>query len=245
MVDAEREFWDEHAQQQFIAGWKPSADENVDHIMAALGDVRGQRILDLGSGAGDLTLRLVDAGARVTALDVSAGQIELARALIGQLRPEAEIEFVVAPVETTGLQSDSYDMVVGKWILHHVDVPNALAETRRLLRPLGRAIFFENHDRNRLLALSRAHVAGRFGVSRFGTPTEHPLSRSDMELVKRTFGGVELEYPEFYCVRMVSSRVLRYHGHAIATRVDKLLWRLKWLRPFSWHVLIKVVKQPT
>src|SRR3954449_7445227 len=43
------------------------------------GDLAGKRVLDLGCGSGDLTLPLVQAGARVTAVDLSAGMLAVAR----------------------------------------------------------------------------------------------------------------------------------------------------------------------
>lgn len=48
--------------------------------IAAMGDVAGQRVLDLGSGAGDTSFMLADLGAEVTGLDVSPDLVAAARA---------------------------------------------------------------------------------------------------------------------------------------------------------------------
>jgi ubiquinone/menaquinone biosynthesis C-methylase UbiE len=242
MLEAEREFWDEHAERQIGTDWRPRHDEIVEHIIAAAGDIHGLRVLDLGCGMGDLAIRLVDEGAHVTALDASAGQVRLAREVLRRARPGANVEFVVAPAEATGLPSQDYDVIVGKWILHHIDLPSALPEVWRLLRPGGRGVFYENHDRNALLALSRRHLAGRATIRRFGTATERPISRSDLALLRRTFSDVELDYPEFFCFRLLSSRALHHRGYGLSRRLDKLTWRIPWLRPLSWHVVVTVTR---
>jgi ubiquinone/menaquinone biosynthesis C-methylase UbiE len=118
-------------------------------------------VLELGCGAGDLSLELLRRGARLTALDVSPGMVELARARAGRFRPGAEARFVVGAAEQTGLPDESFERVVGKWVLHHLDVAAAARETRRVVRPGGRAAFFENQDRNPLLRLARRRLGGR------------------------------------------------------------------------------------
>ncbi|SOH93500.1 Methyltransferase domain-containing protein [Monaibacterium marinum] len=56
--------------------------------IAAMGDVTGQRVLDLGCGAGDTSFMLADAGAAVTGLDVSPDLLAVARELDTQSRVE-------------------------------------------------------------------------------------------------------------------------------------------------------------
>ena len=48
-------------------------------VAELLGDIAGQRVLDLGCGDGRLTQELVDKGATVTGIDASASMIESAR----------------------------------------------------------------------------------------------------------------------------------------------------------------------
>jgi SAM-dependent methyltransferase len=215
-------------------------------LLATLGPLDGVQVLELGCGAGDLTAQLVDRGANVTALDLSEGLIDLASARIQAFRPEARVRWVVAAVEATGLEDESVDVVVGKWILHHVDVRRAVAEIRRVLRRGGRAAFFENQARNSLLALARRHAIGRFGTSRLGTEDEHPLTQRDFEDLRSAFSTLELRYPNFHCFELLSSRVLRYRLHHGLRALDGWLWRsVPLVRPYSWHVLITMTKQPS
>jgi ubiquinone/menaquinone biosynthesis C-methylase UbiE len=189
-------------------------------------------VLELGCGAGDLSLQLVRRGARLTAIDVSPGMIELAR------RRAPEARFLVAPAEQTGLPDESFELVVGKWVLHHVDVAAAATEIRRVLRPGGRAVFFENQDRNPLLRLARGKLWGARRLNWVGTSDEQPLTAADFATLRRTFGTVELAYPSFYFFEALS-RALGHRAHRPLRRLDDLVWHhVPALRPWSWHVLV-------
>ena len=171
-------------------------------------------------------------GARLTAVDVSPAMVELARS-----RAE-RASFVVAPAEETGLPDASFDVVVGKWVLHHVDVAAAVVETHRLLAPGGRAVFFENQDRNPLLRLARRRLWGARRLDWVGTRDEHPLTRADFDTLTRTFDRVDLSYPSFYFFEALS-RALGHRLHRPLAGLDALVWRmLPPVRRWSWHVLI-------
>jgi ubiquinone/menaquinone biosynthesis C-methylase UbiE len=187
-------------------------------------------VLELGCGAGDLSAELVRRGARLTALDVSPGMVELARS-------RADASFLVAPAERTGLPDASFDLAVGKWVLHHVDVRAASAELRRVLRPGGRAAFFENQDRNPLLRMARTRLWGARRLHWVGTEDEHPLTRADMAALARDF-SVELSYPSFYFFEAVS-RAMGHRLNRPLKRLDGAVWRrVPRARPWSWHVLV-------
>ena len=152
------------------------------------------------------------------------------------------VSFVVAPAEETGLPDASFDLVVGKWVLHHVDVVAAAAETHRLLSPGGRAVFFENQDRNPLLRLARRRLWGTRPLEWDGTRDEHPLTGADFDTLARTFDRVELSYPSFYFFEALS-RALGHRFHRPLAGLDALVWRmLPPARRWSWHVLISCRK---
>jgi SAM-dependent methyltransferase len=94
----------------------------------------GADVLELGCGAGVPMTRALAAGRRVTGVDISARQIELARAAV----PEAT--FVHADMTALDLAPASFDAVVAFYSLTHVpraDLPALLGSVRRWLRPRG------------------------------------------------------------------------------------------------------------
>jgi SAM-dependent methyltransferase len=54
-----------------------------------------------------------------------------------------QTEFCLADPYATGFADDSFDLIVGHYILSHLDLERALAEIRRILKPGGRAVFAE------------------------------------------------------------------------------------------------------
>jgi SAM-dependent methyltransferase len=122
--------------------------------------------------------------------------------------------------------------------LHHVDVAAAAREVHRLLRPGGRAVFFENQDRNPLLRLARRGLWGSRRLNWVGTEDERPLTQADFDMLRGNFRSVSLEYPNLYFFEALS-RALGHRLHGPLSGLDRLVWRrLPFARPWSWHVLV-------
>ncbi len=98
--------------------------------------------LELGCGTGFFLLNLVQAGvvAKGSVTDISPGMVEVAlRNAAGLGLP---VDGRVADAERIPYGDDSFDLVVGHAVLHHIpDVALALREVLRVLRPGGRFVF--------------------------------------------------------------------------------------------------------
>ena len=94
----------------------------------------GTDVVDLGCGAGVPMTRALADGRRVTGVDISSRQIELARAAV----PDAR--FIHADMTALGLPRASLDAVTAFYSLTHVpreDLPDLLAAILHWLRPGG------------------------------------------------------------------------------------------------------------
>jgi SAM-dependent methyltransferase len=241
-LERERVFHDEIAADLVPGEMPKTALADLDAAMIAEARIGpGLRVLDLGCGSGDLTLHLVETGAEVFALDLSPGMVEVARRRIETFADGASASFVDAPVEQTGFPDAHFDVIVGRFILHHLDVSAAAVELARILRPGGRAIFAENSGRNRLLMLARRHVAGRLGVPRLGTEDERPLSSSDISAIGSAFASVELRYPIFEFLTIFDRQVLRFRYRALSRLLgagDRMMGRVPLLARYSFRVVV-------
>jgi ubiquinone/menaquinone biosynthesis C-methylase UbiE len=96
----------------------------------------GLDVLDVGCGQGIDVARYARAGARATGVDLTPRHVELARAHLAALNLEATIEH--GDAESLPFPDESFDRVSSNGVLHHTpDMPAALAEIARVLRPGG------------------------------------------------------------------------------------------------------------
>jgi SAM-dependent methyltransferase len=115
---------------------RPNYPDRFFDVLASLGvGLKGQRILDLGTGVGFLALRFARQGAVVTGIDIAEGQIEEARRRCTAAGLAAD--FLVGHAESTGLLSGSFDAVTASQAWLYFDTVRAIAEVKRLLKPDG------------------------------------------------------------------------------------------------------------
>jgi SAM-dependent methyltransferase len=100
--------------------------------------LRGSTVVDLGAGTGIAALAFARAGAaRVIAVEPDPRD-EVGRGAIARLRGGAPIEIVAAYAERLPLADASTDVVYARPVLHPTrDLPGALAECARVLKPGG------------------------------------------------------------------------------------------------------------
>ncbi len=112
-------------------------------IEAGIGS--GMRILDVGSGAGDVALaaaELAGADGEVVGVDVNAAILETAR-VRAKDQGFANVEFVAGDARTLDLGRD-FDAIVGRLVLMYMSDPaDALKQLTTRLRPEGIVAFQE------------------------------------------------------------------------------------------------------
>ena len=114
-------------------------------LAKALGGLDGLRFgdgLEIGSGTGYFSLNLMQLGIveRLTATDISPGMLQRLATTAAALGLEAET--VATEAEELPFDDESFDLVFGHAVLHHIpDLERAMAEFRRVLRPGGAIAF--------------------------------------------------------------------------------------------------------
>jgi SAM-dependent methyltransferase len=183
-------------------------------VLELLGDKPGD-VLDAGMGGGWLCAELDRRGWVVTGIDSSPRMVELARARL----PSARERLLEASIERLPFADAVFDATVATGVLEYVDhnLPGALAELARVLRPGGTAVIsFPNYHsphviwRVRVLYPTVRRVKRLLG--RQGPPRRRSVSFE--ELTAAVAGaGLELERVERSGVRPASA--------ALAERLER------------------------
>ena len=156
----------------------------------------GERVLDLGCGAGRFVGALRDAGADPVGVEVAEAALERARRNV----PGADLR-LVEPDGSLPLEHGSVDLVWCSEVLEHVaDTGQVLLEVRRVLKPGGRLLAtvpFHGRVKGALIALARfdAHFDPRGQHLRFYTRSSlaATLDESGFDAVDvRAWGGLPL-----------------------------------------------------
>ncbi len=162
-----------------------------------LADARpGERVLDLGCGAGRFVGALRDAGADPVGVEIAEAALERARRNV----PGADLR-LVEPDGSLPLEHGSVDLVWCSEVLEHVaDTDSLLLEVRRVLKQGGRLLVtvpFHGRVKGALIALARfdAHFDPRGQHLRFYTASSlaATLRETGFEAVDvRAWGGLPL-----------------------------------------------------
>jgi len=170
-------------------------------LFEAAGIGAGMRVLDVGSGAGDVALLLADLvgpHGRVFGVDLNASILDTARAR-AQAAGRRNVTFHVGDARALPLDLE-FDAIVGRWVLMHMADPlgalRGLVATR--LRPGGIVAFQESDFGYPPTSFPPSELFEQ--VRRWGAPPEHgksgvPRTRMGMELF-RTFLDAGLPAPD-------------------------------------------------
>lgn len=123
--------------------WQAQLAEARAAVMECAALVPGERVLDVASGTGLVTLeaaQMVGPRGRVLGVDVSSRMVDLAAQRAQRLQT-TNCNFAVMGAEALKLPAASFDVVLCVLGLMYVPEPDrALSEMRRVLRPGGRAV---------------------------------------------------------------------------------------------------------
>ncbi|WP_295446438.1 bifunctional demethylmenaquinone methyltransferase/2-methoxy-6-polyprenyl-1,4-benzoquinol methylase UbiE [uncultured Thiodictyon sp.] len=140
------------------------------HAIALAGVRRGQRVLDLASGTGDLAERfaeIVGASGQVVMTDINEAMLSRGRERLLDKGRVGNLNYSLANAEKLPFTSDTFDCVTISFGLRNVTHKEwAIEEMYRVLRPGGRLLILEfSHPTSK--AFSRVYDLYSFNVLPF------------------------------------------------------------------------------
>ncbi len=121
----------------------------VDRLLQLIPETRPLRALDLGTGPGDIPIRLSLARPhwRIVAVDASPAMLRCARQAQKRTPDAGRIDWVLADAKDTRLPAHDFNVVFSNSILHHINDTAAFwTELKRLAAP-GAYIFLRDLTR--------------------------------------------------------------------------------------------------
>lgn len=203
-----------------------------------LGDLNGKKVLEYGCGLGQLSVLLAKSGATVYAFDISEASVRLTRERAEINEVADRVIVIVAAGENLPFADETFDVVVGKAVLHHLNVDLSARHLYRVLKENGKGAFTEPMGMNPFLQFGRDHLPYP-GKNPRGI--DQPLNYDDINRWGDAFS--EFSFRELQLLSMFE-RVLGFNRRLpLLQRLDDvLLKRVPFLRRYCRYVVLYMVK---
>jgi len=203
----------------------------------------GKQVLEYGCGENSAAPFLANHGAQVIAgIDISDVAIEQAKKAHSHIEGSSAgaIQYFRMNAEELEFNDNSFDLICGIAILHHLDLDKAYREIARVLRPDGSAIFLEPLAHNPLINMYRRLTP------HLRTQDEHPLLMRDVALAKSYFGRADVQYYNLFSLLAIafSGTPAFTPARRVLNQLDKALFAcVPFLRRYAWTISL-VLRAP-
>jgi len=162
----------------------------------ALGNLEGKRVLEIGCGTGWLSVVLCKMGAQVDGIDISQNQVAIAenRADVNHIANQAR--FRVMSAHKLDFPDDTFDVVYGLSVLHHVNILECIPEVNRVLKKGGKAVFSEPVINSRFVEAIRKKIP--VPIDDDDEILAPPLNDANLRILIDSFSQSRISYFRFF-----------------------------------------------
>lgn len=200
-------------------------------------NVKDSEVLDYGCGVGNSVEKVIKYNPKkITGIDISEISINKAKNKADGLG--LDVNYKVDNCEKTSFDTNSFDIIYGSGILHHLQIDKCLEEIHRILKPNGKILFVEPLGTNPLINFYRKLTPNSRSID------EHPLLKKDLDYINLKFKETKIKYYGFITLIFFPfyNSLNRSRFFKFLTNVDQLLFKLRFFRLFAWSILITAKK---
>lgn len=172
----------------------------INLILDTVERLKPKRILDFGCGGGWLSKILCKEGYDVVGIDASETLARNAK------RINLRSEFMVCDCTELSFKENTFDMIIGVGILHHLNIHKTLVECHRILNKNGHILFMEPNSLNPLMEMGR-----RLLPSSIHTDDEKAMSFKTIEKQFKVVGfnsdSVKYFFPYSFCLSYFLAKI--------------------------------------
>ena len=195
-----------------------------------------KKVLEIGCSGGGRICHLASLGNHMTGIDISESAIEQAIETSDN-QNLVDVEFKVMDAENLTFEDNSFDIVYGNGILHHLDLEHIYTELNRILRPGGTALFIEPMGHNAFINLYRKMTPS------YRTKTEHPLQMADIRVTKNYFKDMRTKYYYLFTILSIPFKSMFFFRPLLwmLETIDRIFFTIfPFTRRFAWMVLLEL-----
>lgn len=200
----------------------------------------GVKILDFACGNGENALFAAGCGAQAFGIDISPEGIANASKNAAELNLADLCNFKSMDGENMEFKDNSFDFGVEYGALHHVDLPKALGELARVLKPSGEMICIEALRHNPLIHAYRRrtpHLRTEWEV-------QHILGVEDLKTFRQYFHEVKVKFFHLSALMLVPLRKTSLFPKIlpIFNKIDNFFLRSELIGKYAWIMIVEVAR---
>jgi SAM-dependent methyltransferase len=234
-VDSEKEFHNsrfaEEGNREGASRYYLALENWYRHYTDKVLGANASHVLEIGSGVESISMQIPSASFELQSIDIAE---EAVRFMQSHTRLKAAC-FSVQDAHHMSFPDSSFDLAIGRGILHHLDLPLACEEIKRVLKPDGAIIFGEPLAGNPVINCYRRKTP------QLRTKDERPLSSKDLALLKKHFGAMDVSYYGFLTLGLA---VLGLRSPRVIHALDYFLLNKMGLGRFlAWACILSTTKE--
>lgn len=219
-------------------GFSPSRLSSYAFLYQFLKDkCKDKKILDYGCGNGVHSIFPAKYGGKVTAIDLSRPQLEIAQDRAKKEGVGDKIEFILMDCEKMDFPANVFDIILDGGTFSSIALDRALPELSRVLKPDGFLIGIETFGHNPFTNLKRK-INKKTG-KRTEWATEHIFRMEDLETAKNYFNKIETKF--FHLVSWIAFPFLSLPGAKFLLKLleikDRIFLKIPFLRKYAFKVV--------
>lgn len=169
-------------QQKKFVDWK--MDKATSFLKKHITPLGGKKILNVGSGGGDLSEIIQEEGATVYSIDNSIYMIQKSKQKIGDIA-------ILSDMQNLPFEKNSFDGIISRYAIHYLDnFDKCYCELHRILKPNG------------IISVIANHPLVDFSINN--------VYESNLSTKIHLFDGLELDFPSHTFKDYFSPELLKY-----------------------------------
>jgi SAM-dependent methyltransferase len=249
----EREYWDRvyemvgrNFQNYAWMAYVEEATYNARFFHDLIRPLPNQKILSIGGGLDRFGVTLAREGHRVVCVDISVVAAMRTQELAQRAGVAGNLTARAASCEDMDFPPGTFDLVVSKRALHHMDIPRVVPCLHAVLKPGG--VFLAEEPICLHPLVQKIHDRFPFYGDAPHTPDEKELTERDLALIDHTFRSTCRHYFDFLARESVAHYLHRFRWHRLLYRLGQtdyylVNWLLRPLHRWCNYVILEAHKE--